>query len=169
MMGDQIFATTVKESMRFQNNDVFSKCIAEHLLSRHETKQLWIARPAVVGPSWVVPAPGWNGDSPSTIKALGLILRAGGIRFTGAVDHPAPLVPVDTVAAGVIYAMVGPTKSCSEMLFCDNPSLNILNLTWSHLSEKKCLSFLEFIKQSHPILGYQAPLDRHFGLSVTCS
>jgi hypothetical protein len=95
----------MKESMLgFQNNYVFSKCITEHLLlsDGDETKQLLMIRPAAVCPSWVLPAPGWNVDSPSTITALGLILQVGSIQFTGAVNHLASLVPVDTVAAGVI-------------------------------------------------------------------
>ena len=56
------------------NNYVYTKCVAEHLVVRNnKLAELKIVRPAIVGPAWVLPEPGWNGDKPSTITALFLL------------------------------------------------------------------------------------------------
>ena len=77
MRGDQRLALQAKEELQFPNNYVFTKCVAEHLVSRNNKRmELLIVRPAIVGPAWVLPEPGWNGDKPSTITALLLLCKS---------------------------------------------------------------------------------------------
>ena len=74
MVGDQKLALAVKEEMAFPNNYVFTKCVAEHLVVRSmKNMELKIVRPAIVGPAWALPEPGWNGEKPSTVTALFLL------------------------------------------------------------------------------------------------
>ena len=74
MRGDQKLALEAKAELEFPNNYVFTKCVAEHLVVRNNNlAELKIVRPAIVGPAWVLPEPGWNGDKPSTITALFLL------------------------------------------------------------------------------------------------
>lgn len=58
MLGDQRLARQAMEELGFQNNYVFSKCVAESLLSRDSSTQLCIVRPGIVGPAFVLPRPG---------------------------------------------------------------------------------------------------------------
>jgi nucleoside-diphosphate-sugar epimerase len=84
MRGDQKLALEAKSALGFPNNYVFSKCVAEHLVVRHnknEQIELKVVRPAVVGPAWVLPSQGWNGDKPSTISGVFLLWGTRVVRY----------------------------------------------------------------------------------------
>jgi alcohol-forming fatty acyl-CoA reductase len=150
MRGDQKLALEAKAVGHFTNNYVFTKCVAEHLVVRYNKRtELKIVRPAIVGPAWVLPEPGWNGDKPSTITALFLLLGTRVLRFAPLTDHPTAMVPVDVVAVGLLDAMVAP----STPPMADNPlfSLTIRNLTWSHTSPNKFISGMRMAKQCFPV------------------
>ena len=134
MRGDQKLALKVKEEFGFPNNYVLTKCVAEHLVVRHNDSskmELRICRPAVVGPAWVLPEPGWNGDKPSTISGVFLLWGTRVVRFAPLIKKAMPVIPVDVVAAGIIHAMIRPTDKKEEGQF----PVRFHNLIWSHKSK----------------------------------
>lgn len=136
MRGDQKLALEFKKEFGFPNNYVVTKCVAEHLVARHNdsTKmELRICRPAVVGPAWILPEQGWNGDKPSTISGVFLLWGTRVIRFAPLVSRPMPVVPVDVVAAGIIHAMIAPAAEKKDNEY----PVSLRNLIWSHRSPKE--------------------------------
>ncbi|CAB9497738.1 Fatty acyl-CoA reductase 1 [Seminavis robusta] len=150
MRGNQRLALEAKAELHFPNNYVFTKCVAEHLVVRYNKRsELRIVRPAIVGPAWVLPSPGWNGDKPSTITALFLLLGTRVLRFSPLTDQPTAMVPVDVVAVGILDAMIAASAEPKP----DNPlfPLTIRNLTWSHKSPNKFISGMQLAKQCIPV------------------
>jgi len=138
MRGDQKLALQFKKDMGFPNNYVVTKCVAEHLVSRHNDAskvELRIVRPAVVGPAWVHPYQGWNGDKPSTISGVFLLWGTRVIRFAPVLNRPMAVIPVDVVAAGIIHAMIAPPAKKEAD---DKYPSSFRNLIWS------CKSPIEF-------------------------
>ena len=147
--GDQTLALKAKKEFGFSNNYVLTKCVAEHLVNRHNDfskMELRVVRPAIVGPSWVLPYQGWNGDKPSTISGVFLLWGTRVIRFAPLIHRPMPVVPVDVVAAGIIHAMIAPaaTKHASDNKF----PKSFRNLIWSHKSPKKFAEGIAMAKES---------------------
>lgn len=152
MRGDQKLALEAKAELQFPNNYVFTKCVAEHLVTRKsKVDELKIVRPAIVGPAWVLPEPGWNGDKPSTITALFLLWGTRVIRFAPLNTKPTAMIPVDVVAVCILEAMIAPSKTTGE-------KLSVRNLTWSHNSPIKFVDGISMAKQSIPV----GVLKHHF-------
>lgn len=157
MRGDQKLALKVKAEFGFPNNYVLTKCVAEHLVVRHNDNsklELRICRPAVVGPSWVLPEPGWNGDKPSTISGVFLLWGARVVRFGPLIKESMPVIPVDVVAAGIIHAMIRPAVQKKEGEF--PPNFN--NLIWSHRSPRSFAHGIQMAKET----VQSAMMLRHF-------
>ncbi|CAB9497737.1 Glycerone-phosphate O-acyltransferase [Seminavis robusta] len=147
MMGDQQLALKVKAEFGFPNNYVLTKCVAEHLVTRHndnKTMELRICRPAVVGPAWVLPEQGWNGDKPSTISGVFLLWGTRVIRFAPLIHKPMPVIPVDVVAAGILHSMIDPAAEKKD----DEFPIRFRNLIWSHKSQKKPMHGVTMAKQN---------------------
>ena len=149
MRGDQKLALKVKEEFGFPNNYVLTKCVAEHLVTRHnksEQVELKIVRPAIVGPAWLLPRQGWNGDRPSTISGVFLLWGCRVVRLAPLTrNKPMPVVPVDVVANGIMHAMVvAPAKKTSEDTF----SVTYRNLIWSHKSPKKFVDGIQMAREN---------------------
>ena len=147
MRGDQTLALKCKKEMGFSNNYVLTKCVGEHLVTRHNdnTKiELRVVRPAVVGPSWLLPYQGWNGDKPSTISGVFLLWATRVIRCAPMINRPFPVVPVDVVAAGIIHAMIAPPAKKEA----DKFPLSYRNLIWSHKSPKPFANGVRIAKES---------------------
>jgi alkyldihydroxyacetonephosphate synthase len=65
---------------------------------------LAIVRPAIVGPAWISPRPGWCGPKPSTLTAC-LCLRAKGVlRIFHMAAVPVAVIPVDVVSRTIIVS-----------------------------------------------------------------
>lgn len=162
MRGDQKLALEAKAELSFPNNYVFTKCVAEHLVVRNNKQaELKIVRPAIVGPAWVLPEPGWNGDKPSTITALFLLWGTRVIRFAPLNTEPTAMVPVDVVAVCIIDAMITPSSLATKENKEDTdgkPPLSIRNLTWSHKSPYRFIDGMSMAKQSIPV----GVLKHHF-------
>jgi thioester reductase-like protein len=164
MRGDQQLALEAKNEMAFPNNYVFTKCVAEHLVVQNNKRMaLKIVRPAIVGPAWVLPEPGWNGDKPSTISALFLLWGTRVLRVAPLTTKPLPVVPVDVVAVGILHAMI--TSNAAELGYLQSTdsapnrkSVSIRNLIWSHRSPNSCAGGMEMAKQGIPA----AILKHHF-------
>lgn len=138
MRGDQRLALEAKKEFGFPNNYVLTKCVAEHLVSRRNNSrhmELKIVRPAIVGPAWVLPEPGWNGDKPSTISGVYLLWATRVIRFAPINRQPMPVVPVDVVACGILHALIAPSAEKEENEF----PITYRNLIFNH---KSCNGFL---------------------------
>ncbi|GAX11777.1 glyceronephosphate O-acyltransferase [Fistulifera solaris] len=147
MRGDQELALKVKKEFDFPNNYCFTKCVAEHLVARNnddEKVELRIVRPAIVGPAWLLPKRGWNGDKPSTISGVFLLWGTRVIRFAPVVTSPMPVIPVDVVAACIVNAMVAP----SVKKVADKYPLSVRNIIWSHKSPKQFMSGLRMAKSA---------------------
>lgn len=147
MRGDQKLAIQVKQEFGFQNNYVLTKCVAEHLLTKHNDSskiELRICRPAIVGPSWVLPEPGWNGDKPSTISGVFLLWGTRVVRFAPLIRDPMPVIPVDVVAAGIIHAMIRPVAEKKEGEY----PVTFRNLIWSHKSPNKFIGGYYMAKET---------------------
>lgn len=131
MQGDQKLAEKVMTEYGFENNYVFTKCVSEHLLTRRAKTELMVVRPAVVGPAWVQPLPGWNGEKPSTASTMGLLIISRMCRVAPANFGPYPLVPVDVCAIGIVNAMISPIKKKPTG---QSSSTCYWNLIWSSSS-----------------------------------
>lgn len=147
MLGDLKLALKVKKEFDFPNNYCFTKCVAEHLVARNnddEKVELRIVRPAIVGPAWLLPKRGWNGDKPSTISGVFLLWGTRVIRFAPVVNSPMPVIPVDVVAACIVNAMIAPpAKKVAEKY-----PLSVRNLIWSHKSPKQFMSGMRMAKSA---------------------
>ena len=167
MRGDQKLALAVKEELAFPNNYVFTKCVAEHLVVRSiKHMELKIVRPAIVGPAWVLPEPGWNGEKPSTITALFLLWGTRVIRCAALSTKGMPMIPVDVVANGIIHAMISPSALPLKQNKTSYPNklpVTIRNLIWSHKSPKQCISGLEMAYECIP----GAVMKQHFSATET--
>jgi nucleoside-diphosphate-sugar epimerase len=148
MLADQVLALEAKAALGFQNNYVFTKSVSEHLLVRDNSMELCITRPAVVGPAWVLPRPGWNGDKPSTATAMGLLWSTRIARVGKYCDEASPIIPVDIVAAGIVQAMVAPLRPLTfeQLPSQANPNTSVQNLIWSSSSPTKFLSTKRMIE-----------------------
>jgi nucleoside-diphosphate-sugar epimerase len=147
MRGDQELALKVKKEFDFPNNYCFTKCVAEHLVARNnddEKVELRIVRPAIVGPAWLLPKRGWNGDKPSTISGVFLLWGTRVIRFAPVVTSPMPVIPVDVVAACIVNAMVAPPTD----KVADKYPLSVRNIIWSNQSPKQFMSGLRMAKSA---------------------
>lgn len=173
MRGDQKLALEAKADLQFPNNYVFTKCVAEHLLVQsNQVEDLRIIRPAIIGPAWVLPEPGWNGDKPSTITALFLLWGTRVVRFAPLNSKPTPMVPVDVVAVGILDSMIAPAEfptSSTTSLQGEGdsdgievkevePIVTIRNLTWSHKSPHKFVDSMRMAKYCIPV----GVLKHHF-------
>ena len=145
MIGNQSLALAAREELGFPNNYTFTKCVAEHLLVCNQTTPLWIVRPAIVGPAWVLPQPGWAGDAPSTLTALCLAFRTRLVRVIPTVDHPLPVVPVDVVATGIVHSMTAPIKH--RQAHGNVGMLQVSTLTWDS-GGRKFPSVREFLTRA---------------------
>lgn len=162
MRGDKKLALAVKEELAFPNNYVFTKCVAEHLVVRNNKKmELKIVRPAIVGPAWALPEPGWNGEKPSTITALLLLWGTRVIRFAPLVKRAIPMVPVDIVAVSIIHAMITP-PAAPKPKSADAP-VSIRNLIWSHKSPRDCIDGMKMAEVCIP----GAVMKQHFSATET--
>jgi len=128
MKGDRKLAEQVMKERGFVNNYVFTKSVSEHLLSRDAKTELAVVRPAVVGPAWMQPIAGWNGEKPSTASTLGLLLMSRMCRICPVSYSPFPLIPVDVCAVGVVHAMISPTINKFAKQQADRTSFR--NLIW---------------------------------------
>jgi len=165
MRGDQKLAMEAKKKMAFPNNYVFTKCVGEHLVARNNKHmELKIVRPAIVGPAWALPEPGWNGEKPSTITALLLLWGTRVIRFAPLTKKPIPMVPVDVVAVGIIHAMIAPPMNKEETGGPETcPPMSIRNLIWSHQSPRSCIDGITMANECIP----GAVMKHHFSATET--
>lgn len=112
------------------NTYTFTKCLAEHLLSkRAEDVPLTLVRPSIVSVSRRFPEPGWI-DSSAALAAFVLMLGAGYLRVVAAqTSSHIDVVPVDEVshrilaaafasppepsgAPRIVHAVAGPANAC---------------------------------------------------------
>jgi thioester reductase-like protein len=164
MRGDQKLALAVKEELAFPNNYVFTKCVAEHLVVRgNKHMELKIVRPAIVGPAWALPEPGWNGEKPSTITALLLLWGTRVIRFAPLTKQAIPMIPVDVVAVGIIHAMISPAKIAEKANSSGEKTVSIRNLIWSHKSPRSCIDGMTMAN----VCLSSAVMKHHFSSSET--
>jgi len=161
MRGDKKLALKVKEELKFPNNYVLTKSVAEHLVVRNNKKmELKIVRPAIVGPAWALPEPAWNGDKPSTITALLLLWGTRVIRFAPLTKRSIPMIPVDVVAVSIIHAMItAPTKKVDPA----KSPVTIRNLIWSHKSPRDCIDGMTMADVCIPM----AVSKQHFSATET--
>lgn len=162
MRGDQKLALKAKKELKFPNNYVFTKCVAEHLVVRgNRNMKLHIVRPGIVGPAWMLPEPAWNGDKPSTITALMLLWGTRVVRFTRLSSKPIPMIPVDVVGVGLLHAMITQAEEVGSE-GSDGPSIR--NLVWDHKSSYKCsLDAMMMARRSI----HAAVLKQHFTVTET--
>ncbi|CAB9505815.1 Alkyldihydroxyacetonephosphate synthase, peroxisomal [Seminavis robusta] len=136
MLGEDnaILAKQVKEELGFENNYTFAKAICEHLLLRDPDTPTKILRPCIVGPSAVLPFPGWNGASPSTVTGFMLLIRVGlaNLFRIATKDNRLPVIPVDVVSVAVLHAMIslGEENRKTKKEALEESPKNIANLVW---------------------------------------
>lgn len=113
--GTQWLAARALKRGGWPNTYTFTKAVAEHLLARRcgtgasgagagatGRMDLRIVRPAIVGPAWQYPQPGYLGQKPSTLSACLVLRMTGLLRVFPMGSEPAAVVPVDVVARAVV-------------------------------------------------------------------
>ncbi len=118
MDGTQWLAGRAMRRGGWPNTYTFTKALAEHLLARRSSSshspspgrqyplELRIIRPAIVGPAWHAPTPGYLGTKPSTLSASLVLRMTGLLRVFPMGPEPAAVVPVDVVARAVVAQVI---------------------------------------------------------------
>ncbi|CAB9518126.1 Alkyldihydroxyacetonephosphate synthase, peroxisomal [Seminavis robusta] len=128
MVGDQWLASKAMKELGIPSPYMLSKCVADHLLSRSNkaasvTKTVLI-RAAIVGPSWILPFPGFNGGKQDVLSSLFGAVRSGSVQVCAFPDSPLPVIPVDVLAVGIIHSML------SENSMKSDSKVSIWNMVW---------------------------------------
>ena len=106
MLGDQWLAEKAKKELELKTDLMLSACIAEHLLSREKLVPTTILRMGLIGPSWVLPYPGWDGQQSSPITRLATMSRTRAVRVLNLTRGIIPIMPVDLAAASILEAVL---------------------------------------------------------------